>query len=87
MTEDTVWLTLEEAADYLRISKPSAYRFMQEGSLPYYRIAGTGLRRFRREDLDAMMLPGTIAAPRSTRGKAKTRTSENGSAPAAQRSA
>ena len=40
------WLTLEEAAAYLKVSKPTIYRFCAEGHLPFYKLAGTGQRRF-----------------------------------------
>ena len=52
------WLTLEEAAAYLKVAKPTVYRFCSEGSLPFYKLAGTGQRRFKRADLDALFVPG-----------------------------
>ncbi len=51
-------LTLEEAAAYLKVSKPTIYRFCSEGCLPFYKLAGTGQRRFRSSDLDALLVPG-----------------------------
>ena len=65
MTEE--WLTLEEAAAYLKVAKPTIYRFCSEGSLPFYKLAGTGQRRFKRADLDALLIPGQPA------GRAKAR--------------
>ena len=52
------WLTLDEAAAYLKLSKPSIYRLCTEGRLPFYKIAGTGQRRFKQVDLDALLEPG-----------------------------
>lgn len=52
------WMTLDEAAAYLKVSKPSIYRYTSEGRLAFYKIAGVGGRRFKRSDLDAMMEPG-----------------------------
>ena len=52
------WLTLEEAAAYLKVSKPTIYRFCSEGSLPFYKLAGTGQRRFKQSDLDTLFTPG-----------------------------
>ena len=52
------WLTLEEAAAYLKVSKPTIYRFCAEGCLPFYKLAGTGQRRFKRVDLDGLLTPG-----------------------------
>jgi len=57
------WLTLEEAAKYLKVSKPSIYRFCAEGRLPFFKLAGTGARRFKRADLDALLEPGHAGAP------------------------
>ena len=52
------WLTLEEAAAYLKVAKPTIYRFCSEGCLPFYKLAGTGQRRFKRADLDALFIRG-----------------------------
>ena len=52
------WLTLAEAAAYLKVAKPTIYRFCAEGCLPFYKLAGTGQRRFKRADLDALLVPG-----------------------------
>ena len=52
------WLTLDEAAAYLKVSKPTVYRLCSEGRLPFYKLAGTGARRFKRSELDALMTPG-----------------------------
>lgn len=58
------WLTLDEAAAYLKLSKPSIYRLCTEGRLPFYKIAGTGQRRFKRADLDALLEPGELEEQR-----------------------
>lgn len=55
-TED--WLTLEEAAQYLKVSKQTIYRYCAEGVLPFYKLAGTGQRRFKRRELNALLTPG-----------------------------
>jgi len=52
------WMTLAEAAAYLKLSKPSIYRFTSEGRLPFYKLAGAGSRRFKRSDLDALLERG-----------------------------
>jgi excisionase family DNA binding protein len=59
------WLTLDEAAAYLKVSKPSIYRYCSEGRLAFYKLAGTGARRFKRSDLDALLTLG-----QATPGKA-----------------
>jgi len=57
------WLTLPEAAAYLKVSKPTIYRFCSEGCLPFYKLAGTGQRRFRRSDLDGLLI---LSQPRAS---------------------
>ena len=52
------WLTIIEACAYLKISRRTAYRWMDAGDLLYYFIgAGAGPRRFRLRDLENMMEP------------------------------
>ena len=51
------WFTVGEAANYLRLSKPSIYRLVGQGLLPAYTIGPKGERRFKRSDLDAVLQP------------------------------
>jgi excisionase family DNA binding protein len=46
------WFKVEEAAEYLSVSKRTIYKLTQEGRLPAFRIGHERHRRFRREDLD-----------------------------------
>ena len=46
------WFTVEEAAEYLRVSKRTIYKLTKEGRLPAFRIGQKRHRRFRKEDLD-----------------------------------
>jgi excisionase family DNA binding protein len=46
------WFTVEEAAEYLRVSRRTIYKLTREGRLPAFRIGRERHRRFRREDLD-----------------------------------
>lgn len=52
---DRVWLTPTEAAVYLRVTRPTIYRYMATGLLPYYELKSGGGRRLRRSDLDAVL--------------------------------
>lgn len=47
------WYTIKEAADYLRISQPTIFRWMKEGTLSFYKIGGA--TRFSKEGLDAVI--------------------------------
>lgn len=63
---DDVWLTMPQAIEYLQVSRRTLYRLMDEGILPYYRITGTRQRRFKRSDLDQLMVleePGAAGEP------------------------
>jgi excisionase family DNA binding protein len=52
------WFTVEEAAEYLRVSKRTIYKLTQEGRLPAFRIGEQRHRRFRKEDLDKVPRSG-----------------------------
>ena len=52
------WFTVEEAAQYLCVSKRTIYKLTKEGRLPAFRIGRERHRRFRKEDLDAVPRPG-----------------------------
>ena len=64
------WLTAWEAMDHLKVSRATLSRLCASGRLPCYRLGENGTRRFKRTDLDALMLrdgPGHEAAS-GTRG-------------------
>jgi len=46
------WFTVEEAAEYLRVSRRTIYKLTKDGRLPAFRIGQERHRRFRKEDLD-----------------------------------
>ena len=56
------WFTVEEAAEYLCVSKRTIYKLTKEGRLPAFRIGKERHRRFRKEDLDKVPYPGQEAA-------------------------
>jgi len=51
------WLTSKEAAAYLKVTRRTLYRWMEEGRLPFF-VMASGRRRVRKEDLDALLKPG-----------------------------
>jgi excisionase family DNA binding protein len=55
------WFTVEEAAEYLRVSRRTIYKLTREGRLPAFRIGQERHRRFRKEDLDRVPRPGEEA--------------------------
>ena len=56
------WLTTKEASEYLKIHRRTLYRMMDDGRLPYRSILGSGRRRIRRADLEAVLVGGAGAA-------------------------
>ena len=52
------WLTVDEAAKYLKVHRTTIYDLIERGVLPYYELKGARGRRFKREDLDALLEPG-----------------------------
>lgn len=55
------WFTIEEAAEYLCVSKRTIYKLTKEDRLPAFRIGRERHRRFRKEDLDKVpRTPETI---------------------------
>ena len=46
------WFTIEEAAEYLCVSRRTIYKLTKEGRLPAFRVGRERHRRFRKEDLD-----------------------------------
>lgn len=47
------WMTPEEAADYLRVSRATLYRMCGAKVIPFHELPGSKRRRFRRDELDA----------------------------------
>ncbi|MCL0073161.1 helix-turn-helix domain-containing protein [Dehalococcoidia bacterium] len=55
MAIEQEWFTVDEAAEYLRLSKRTIYKLCEEGRLVGYRTGNRRHRRFRREELDRVM--------------------------------
>jgi excisionase family DNA binding protein len=51
------WFTVEEAAEYLCVSRRTIYKLTKEGRLPAFCIGKERHRRFRKEDLDRALRP------------------------------
>ena len=47
-----VWLTPEQAAEFLGIARPTIYKWIGAGTIPFHRIPGSSLIRFRVSDLN-----------------------------------
>lgn len=51
------WLTVNEAADYLKLSTRSIRRYLDKGLIPQHQIS-TGTIRIEKKDLDSLVLFG-----------------------------
>jgi excisionase family DNA binding protein len=61
------WFTPAEAARYLRVTRQTIYRYMEQGLLTYYVLKSGGGRRLRRSDLDALLeQPSSSEGPSSS---------------------
>ena len=56
------WFTVEEAAEYLCVSRRTIYKLTREGRLPAFRIGKERHRRFRKKGLDKALRPCEEAA-------------------------
>jgi excisionase family DNA binding protein len=56
------WFTVEEAAEYLCVSRRTIYKLTKEGRLPAFRIGKERHRRFRKEDIDKVPRPSEATA-------------------------
>ena len=56
------WLTVEEAAGYLKVKPRSLLLWVRQGRVQAYALSGTKRRvwRFRSEDLDAALLAHSV---------------------------
>jgi excisionase family DNA binding protein len=59
---DEEWLTAVEAANYVKLNRRSFLRLVRNGEIRGYVLSGTKRRvwRFRKSDLDAMLLATSV---------------------------
>lgn len=50
------WMTLDEAAEYLRVTRSTLYRWMKASKLRSYKLGDRAVR-VKRKDLDALLRP------------------------------
>jgi len=60
-------MTLEELADYLRLSNDTVYRMANTGTIPASKVGNQW--RFRREDVDAWLEANKNVGGRPAKGK------------------
>ena len=55
MAQEGTMFTVKEACEYLRLSRRTLYKYMEEGALPYFLMGPAGRRRLKQGDLDALV--------------------------------
>jgi excisionase family DNA binding protein len=50
-------MTVNEAAAYLKVERTTLYLYCRRGLLPFYELRSGRGRRFKQEDLDALLTP------------------------------
>jgi excisionase family DNA binding protein len=53
--QHTEWLTVNEAASYLKVSRQTIYLYCRSGLLAFYELKSGRGRRFQRSDLDNLL--------------------------------
>jgi excisionase family DNA binding protein len=61
------WLSLNQACDYLGVSRPTIYRMCQDGRLAGHALPGIRGMRFLVQDLEALPNKLPASAPRSSK--------------------
>jgi len=56
-TRDSVIMTVDEVADYLKLSKITVYKLTQKGEIPGFRIGSSW--RYNRDKIDEIARVGT----------------------------
>ena len=56
-------MSIEEAADYLRVAVNTVYNLVETYGLRVYRLTGNGCVRFRKVDLDAWVATRAVETP------------------------
>lgn len=67
MSNDNTYLTKVEAAKYLRVATSTVDRWVREGRITRYKIGGTQSVRFKRPELDALLVAETDVATLETK--------------------
>ena len=57
------YLTIRETATLLALSKRTIHRYIAEGKLKAYRVAGEKAIRIKVEDVEALLIPVSVGAP------------------------
>lgn len=62
------WLTIDEVAAHLKVSRASVYNMLRDGLLPKPRLFGKRIKRFDQEAIDASGAREAQSPPEPTLG-------------------
>ena len=62
MKPEKEWLSVQEAADYLGVARPTIYRWAKESRIPILKLS-KGVARVRRRDLEAFLQNAAVLYP------------------------
>ncbi len=65
-SDPQTWFTVTEAASYIRVTRQTIYRYMDDGALKYYVLKSGGGRRLKKADLDALLEPPSETSDESS---------------------
>ncbi|MBZ5573952.1 MAG: helix-turn-helix domain-containing protein [Acidobacteriia bacterium] len=70
------WLTVEEAAQYLKVKPRTLLLWVRQGKVKAFALSGTKRRvwRFRQVDLDAVLLESSVLPSKSLSVRSEGRT-------------
>ncbi len=54
------WLDTTQLSKYLGIERSTIYQYVRELRIPYHKVPGSQLLRFRRDEIDAWMATGRV---------------------------
>ena len=69
------WLSVEEVADYLGVSKDTVYAWVTEKGMPGHKVGR--FWKFKREDVDRWVRAGGAAAPNMDRASKEHKSEQN----------
>lgn len=72
MSVEKKWMTVQEAADHLKVARATVYKWAKQGRLPIYKL-GERVARIRTEDLKKLLVQ---ARPLYEKGRSDSITKE-----------
>ena len=54
------WLSVQEMADYLGLKPATVYQYVSERRIPFHKVPGSSLVRFKLSEIDEWMASGRV---------------------------